>query len=102
MTITFSKVKEEKTLSVSKNSLPKEETKPASLSLHPPNPEGFGVNTDIQDVNAEDYYRRMVQENPCNPLVLSNYARFLHQVKFVYPTHLFCRLVHLLNIFMTA
>ena len=87
MTITFSKVKEEKTLSVSKNSLPKEETEPASLSLHPPNPASFGVNTDIQDVDVEDYYRRMVQENPCNPLVLSNYARFLHQVTIVYPTH---------------
>ncbi|XWS13928.1 hypothetical protein CRYUN_Cryun36dG0080800 [Craigia yunnanensis] len=77
----YLKVKEEKTLSVSKNSLPKEETEPTSLSLPPPNPAGFRINTDTQDVNAEDYYRRMVQENPCNPLVLSNYARFLHQFK---------------------
>ncbi|KAL4290297.1 hypothetical protein GQ457_14G013640 [Hibiscus cannabinus] len=58
-----------------------EETKLASLSLHPTNLAGFGVHTDIQDVNIKDYYWRMVQENPGNASVLSNYARFLHQSK---------------------
>lgn len=29
---------------------------------------------------VEEHYRRMVAENPANPLFLSNYARFLHQV----------------------
>ncbi|XWS39125.1 hypothetical protein CRYUN_Cryun18bG0023500 [Craigia yunnanensis] len=77
----YPKVKEEKTLRVSKNLLPKGETEPASLSLHHPNSAGFGVLTDIQDVDVEVYYRRMVQENPCNPLVLGNYARFLRQSK---------------------
>ncbi|KAK6254677.1 hypothetical protein SCA6_015982 [Theobroma cacao] len=84
----YIKVEEEKTLRLSKNSQPIEETDPASLSLHPPNPGGFGVHADyvkaakgIRDVDVEDYYRRMVKENPCNPLVLGNYARFLHQSK---------------------
>ncbi|XVF28519.1 hypothetical protein REPUB_Repub15cG0036600 [Reevesia pubescens] len=75
------KVKEEKIIRVSKNSIPGEATEPASLSLHLPNPAGFGVHTDIKDIDVEDYHRRMVQENSCNPLVLSNYARFLHQSK---------------------
>jgi Tfp pilus assembly protein PilF len=33
--------------------------------------------------NAEEYCRRMVEENPCNSLVLKNYAEFLYQVRFV-------------------
>ncbi|XVE81938.1 hypothetical protein DITRI_Ditri15bG0106600 [Diplodiscus trichospermus] len=77
----YLKAKEEKTLTASKTSLPEKETEPATLPLHPSNPAGFGVNTDIEDVDVEDYYRRMIQENPCNPLILSNYARFLHQSK---------------------
>ncbi|KAL4388453.1 hypothetical protein GQ457_09G022320 [Hibiscus cannabinus] len=76
----YQKVKEEEIMKVSNNLLP-EETTLDNLSLHPPNPAGVGVHTDIQDVDIEDYYRRMVHENPGNPLVLSNYARFLHQSK---------------------
>ncbi|XVE65762.1 hypothetical protein DITRI_Ditri08aG0025600 [Diplodiscus trichospermus] len=79
----YPKVKEQKTLmaTASQNSQSKEEIEPASQSLQPPNSAGFGVHTDVHVVNVEAYYRRMVQENPCNPLVLSNYARFLHQSK---------------------
>ncbi|KAG8480995.1 hypothetical protein CXB51_025636 [Gossypium anomalum] len=73
-------VKEEEIMKVAKNSLPEEETKLARLSMHLPNPAGLGVHTDIQDIDIEDYHTRMVQENPGNPSVLSNYARFLHQV----------------------
>lgn len=29
---------------------------------------------------VEEYYKRMVEENPGNPLFLRNYAKFLHQV----------------------
>ena len=29
---------------------------------------------------VEEYYKRMVEENPGNPLFLSNYAQFLYQV----------------------
>lgn len=29
----------------------------------------------------EEHYKRMVEENPNNPLFLRNYAQFLHQVK---------------------
>lgn len=32
--------------------------------------------------NVEEYYKRMIEENPCNPLVLRNYAQFLCQVRF--------------------
>ncbi|CAL5392256.1 unnamed protein product [Camellia sinensis] len=31
--------------------------------------------------NMEDYYKRMVEENPSNPLFLRNYAQFLYQSK---------------------
>ncbi|KAL7243444.1 hypothetical protein ACSBR1_015773 [Camellia fascicularis] len=31
--------------------------------------------------NTEDYYKRMVEENPSNRLFLRNYAQFLHQSK---------------------
>ncbi|KAL7243439.1 hypothetical protein ACSBR1_015768 [Camellia fascicularis] len=31
--------------------------------------------------NTEDYYKRMVEENPSNPLFLRNYAQFLYQSK---------------------
>ncbi|CAL1383354.1 unnamed protein product [Linum trigynum] len=30
---------------------------------------------------TEDYYKRMVEDNPGNPLFLRNYAQFLHQTK---------------------
>ncbi|OMO86550.1 RNA-processing protein, HAT helix [Corchorus capsularis] len=65
-----------------------EKTEPASPSLRPPNPAGFANHAvdllevkNILDVDIEDYYRRMVKENHSNPLVLSNYARFLHESK---------------------
>lgn len=32
--------------------------------------------------NPEEYYRRMVEENPSNSLVLRNYAQFLYQVRY--------------------
>ncbi|XP_057471607.1 uncharacterized protein LOC130760353 [Actinidia eriantha] len=31
--------------------------------------------------NIEDYYKRMVEENPCSSLFLRNYAQFLYQSK---------------------
>ncbi|KAJ6313159.1 hypothetical protein OIU77_014630 [Salix suchowensis] len=31
--------------------------------------------------NDEEYYERMIEENPCNSLVLRNYAEFLYQSK---------------------
>lgn len=48
------------------------------------------LNIDVEDHaasdsneggNAEEYCRRMVEENPCNSLVLKNYAEFLYQSK---------------------
>ncbi|XP_027349716.1 uncharacterized protein LOC113861229 [Abrus precatorius] len=38
-----------------------------------------GHDGDRQGV--EEYYKRMVKENPCNPLFLRNYANFLYQCK---------------------
>ncbi|KAG6766268.1 hypothetical protein POTOM_030340 [Populus tomentosa] len=34
-----------------------------------------------KDLDAEEYYRAMVEANPCNSLVLRNYAEFLYQSK---------------------
>ncbi|KAF8401985.1 hypothetical protein HHK36_012936 [Tetracentron sinense] len=31
--------------------------------------------------NVEEYYKKMVEENPCSPLFLRNYAQFLYQSK---------------------
>ncbi|KAI3469857.1 hypothetical protein Pfo_026520 [Paulownia fortunei] len=73
----------------------KEETRPSSPPLHLAmglgiNVAGFGGCNNAVDyiskhsdesTTAEEYYRRMVEENPCNPLFLRNYAHFLHQSK---------------------
>lgn len=32
---------------------------------------------------VEEYYKKMVEENPGNPLFLRNYAQFLYQVTFI-------------------
>ncbi|KAB5537702.1 hypothetical protein DKX38_015235 [Salix brachista] len=48
------------------------------------------LNIDVEDNaesdakkggNDEEYYERMIEENPCNSLVLRNYAEFLYQSK---------------------
>ncbi|KAK4425393.1 hypothetical protein Salat_1733300 [Sesamum alatum] len=72
----------------------KEETRPSSPPLHLAmglgiGTTGFGggINQDYmitrQDdrTTLEEYYKRVVDENPCNPLFLRNYAHFLHQSK---------------------
>lgn len=49
-----------------------------------------GLGTDVADItadesskggNVEEYYKKMVEENPNNPLFLRNYAQFLSQVR---------------------
>ena len=41
----------------------------------------FGSSGDEGDKQkVEEYYRRMVEENPGNPLFLRNYAQFLYEV----------------------
>ncbi|KAL0287215.1 UNVERIFIED_CONTAM: hypothetical protein Sangu_2701200 [Sesamum angustifolium] len=72
----------------------KEEKRPSSPPLHLAmglgiNRMGFGygINQDYiishpdERTTLEEYYKRVVEENPCNPLFLRNYAHFLHQSK---------------------
>lgn len=75
-----------------------EEMRPSSPALHLAmglgiDNTGFGGFNDAVDyisthsdesTNVEEYYRRMVEENPHNPLFLRNYALFLHQVKCIF------------------
>ncbi|TKY62312.1 hypothetical protein E2542_SST12168 [Spatholobus suberectus] len=44
------------------------------------NPKGFGGN-DGDGHGVEEYYKKMVKENPGNSLFLRNYANFLYQCK---------------------
>ncbi|XP_042513559.1 uncharacterized protein LOC122088373 [Macadamia integrifolia] len=43
--------------------------------------DGFGEGARPEGSQIEEYYKRMVDENPCNPLFLRNYAQFLYQSK---------------------
>ncbi|KAJ4956743.1 hypothetical protein NE237_013526 [Protea cynaroides] len=45
-------------------------------------PDGSGEGSGPEgSQKIEEYYKRMVEENPCNPLFLRNYAQFLNQSK---------------------
>lgn len=71
-----------------------EEKRPASPPLHLAT--GLGINSaDFEGIvgsadhvtedygdstDEEDRYKRMIEENPLNPLILKNYAQFLHEV----------------------
>lgn len=70
-----------------------EDNRPVSSPLHLAAGLGIGNNrvggdspvdytaaVSDMDGNAEEYYRRMIKENPHNPLLLRNYAQFLCQV----------------------
>jgi len=35
-----------------------------------------------EESNFEDYFKKMIEENPNNPLFLKKYAQFLLQVRF--------------------
>ncbi|XP_022758534.1 uncharacterized protein LOC111305344 isoform X2 [Durio zibethinus] len=45
------------------------------------NPSGSSGNGGGDNHEVEEYYKRMVEENPGNPLFLGNYAQFLYQSK---------------------
>ncbi|XP_059632300.1 uncharacterized protein LOC132274945 [Cornus florida] len=64
------------------NSDSKEQKEGISSPLHQA-VRGVGFTTTVpdEDENMEEYYKRMVHEEPCNPLFLRNYAQFLHQSK---------------------
>ena len=50
---------------------------------------GFGGGNrsgDDDDKDVEKHYKKMVQDNPGNPLCLRNYAQFLYQVIFSIPS----------------
>lgn len=59
-----------------------EDNIPASPPLHLAMGLGIDVPSfhDGTGTDVEEYYRRMVDENPRNNLFLRNYAQFLHQV----------------------
>ncbi|KAM3326901.1 hypothetical protein P3S67_002027 [Capsicum chacoense] len=44
-------------------------------------PVGYTADISDMDVNAEEYYMRMINKNPHNPVLLRNYAKFLSQSK---------------------
>ena len=71
-----------------------EDNRPVSSPLHLAAGLGIGDNrvggdspvdytaaVSDMDGNAEEYYRRMIKENPHNPVLLRNYAQFLCQTK---------------------
>lgn len=81
------------------------ENKPESPSLHPEADIGINVAAlacggvscmDFGSINSngiskvEEHYKKMVKENPSNPLFLRNYAQFLFQVRSVYSALSFC------------
>lgn len=55
------------------NSVHEKEVEPRGLRIDGPNSD-----------NVEEYYKRMVEENPSNPSVLGNYARFLSEVRCMF------------------
>ncbi|KAL2469587.1 Tetratricopeptide repeat (TPR)-like superfamily protein [Abeliophyllum distichum] len=75
---------EENTVQIDLQRMDFEEVKrPASPTLHL----AMGLGIDVASFHSgigtdvEEYYRRMVDENPRNNLFLRNYAKFLHQSK---------------------
>lgn len=78
-------IEEEKHTKEVEISTSKEEIELLSPSLHV-----AGLGTDVADItayesskggNVEEYYKKLVEENPNNPLFLRNYAQFLCQVR---------------------
>ncbi|KAA8527817.1 hypothetical protein F0562_035314 [Nyssa sinensis] len=91
----YTQLKEDEDLIEPQNSASGEEKEPVTLALHLAGGPGIdvgGYGGGIDSVNytaadsgesdnVEEYYKRMVQENPCNPLFLRNYAQLLYQSK---------------------
>lgn len=48
-----------------------------------------------EDSNDADYLKRMIDENPKNPLFLKKYAQFLFQVRLFFMLTMFCYLLKL-------
>lgn len=68
----------------------KEEPEPVSPSMHlaaglgidmPGYSEIINLSNAIDGDSLEEYYKKMIRENPCNPLFLRNYAQFLLESK---------------------
>lgn len=68
-------------------------TSKGKIELVPPSLHATGLGIDVADFtaadsgngsNVEEYYKKMVEENPNNPLFLRNYAQFLCQVRLCY------------------
>lgn len=44
---------------------------------------GFGDGGDNRGLSLEKHYKSMLMQDPCNPLLLRNYANFLYQVTMI-------------------
>lgn len=88
------KIEETEEATVSQNLDSEEDNIPTSSPLHLAAGLGIGVTlvgggspvdytaaVSDMDGNAEEYYMRMIKENPHNPVLLRNYAQFLSQSK---------------------
>jgi hypothetical protein len=63
------------------NDIEKQETKPVNTSNEENGAEKLATANYSEDSNDADYLKRMVNENPNNPLFLKKYAQFLFQVR---------------------
>lgn len=61
------------------NDIEKQETKPVNTSNEENGAEKLATANYSEDSNDADYLKRMVNENPNNPLFLKKYAQFLFQ-----------------------
>lgn len=57
----------------------------SSTSVHEKEVEPRGLRIDDPNSdNIEEYHKRMVEENPSNPVVLGKYAQFLSKVRWMF------------------
>lgn len=57
-------------------------------------PVGYGDNG-RDGASMAEYYKKMVEDNPGNPLLLRNYAEFLYKVSLNHLFYLFCKQCHI-------
>jgi hypothetical protein len=63
------------------NDIEKQETEPVKTSKEENVAENLTTTNYNEDSNDPDYLKKMIDENPNNPLFLKKYAQFLFQVR---------------------